>query len=96
MLTGRHARVLVNRFVREVGPIATGVPAFTLPAAALAPLRTKAESMGSADFSPLYAGQAAALSRELPAGELTKGFAAEALETLARLVVHLERNRRSS
>jgi nitronate monooxygenase len=85
VLTGRPARVLMNRIVSELGPIATGVPSFPLAAAALAPLRTKAEAQGSADFSGLYAGQAAALARELPAGELTLKLAAEALERLGAL-----------
>ena len=63
VLTGRPARVFVNRIVAELGPLATGVPSFPLLVAALALLRTKAESEGSADFSALYAGQAAALCR---------------------------------
>jgi nitronate monooxygenase len=85
VLTGRPARVFMNRIVRELGPLATGVPSFPLPGAALAPLRTKAESQGSADFSALYAGQAAALGRELPAGDLTLKLAAEALARLGAL-----------
>jgi nitronate monooxygenase len=52
---------------------------------ALAPLRAKAESQGSDDFSGLFAGQAAALGRALPAGELTSRLATEALERLAAL-----------
>ena len=51
----------------------------------LEPLRTKAESQGSGDFSALYAGQGAALTRERPAGDLTLKLAAEALERLASL-----------
>jgi nitronate monooxygenase len=84
VLTGRPARVLVNRIVREVGPLATDVPSFPLGAVALEPLRTKAESQGSADFSGLYAGEAAALCRELPARELTLKLAAGALQRLDR------------
>jgi nitronate monooxygenase len=82
VLTGLPARVLVNRIVREVGPLATGVPSFPLGAVALGPLRAKAESQGSVDFTGLYAGEAAALCRELPAGELTVKLAAEALQRL--------------
>src|SRR2546430_17709341 len=82
VLTGRPARVFMNRIARELGPLASGVPSFPLPGAALAPLRAKAESQGSAGFSALYAGQAAALGRELPAGELTSKLAAEARERL--------------
>ena len=84
VLTGRPARVLVNRIVREVGPLATGVLSFPLGFVALEPLRKKAESQGSSDFSGLYAGEAAALCRELPAGELTLTLAAETLQRLGR------------
>ena len=85
VLTGRPARVLVNRIVREVGPLATDVPSFPLGALALEPLRKKAESEGSTDFTGLTAGEAAALCRELPAGELTLKLAAETLQRLGAL-----------
>jgi nitronate monooxygenase len=85
VLTGRPARVIVNRIVREVGPLATDVPSFPLGQVALGPLRIKAESQGSADFSGLYAGEAAALCRELPARELTSKLAAEALQRIDAL-----------
>jgi nitronate monooxygenase len=85
VLTGRPARVLVNRVVREVGPLATDVPSFPLAAIALEPVRKKAESQGSADFSGLYAGEAAPLCRELPAGELTSKLATETLQRLGAL-----------
>jgi len=85
VLTGRPARVFMNRIVREIGPLADGVPAFPLAAAAVAPLRTKAESQGSAEFSALYAGQAAALARELPARDFTLKLAADALDRLGVL-----------
>jgi nitronate monooxygenase len=82
VLTGRPARVFVNRIVREVGPLAAGAPPFPLGIAALKHLRAKAESQGSSDFSGLYGGQGAALGREFPAGELTLAFAKEALERI--------------
>jgi nitronate monooxygenase len=85
VVSGRPARVFMNRIVREVGPLAARVPSFPLGGAALEPLRTKAESQGSTDFSALYAGQAAALGRELPAGELTLRLAAEALDRIGAL-----------
>ena len=85
VLTGRPARVITNRLVRQIGPIAREVPAFPLPNAALTSLRLKAEEQGSADFSALYAGQAASLGRELSAKELTLKLAAEALERLGAL-----------
>ena len=82
VFTGRPARGIVNRLMREVGPMSDVVPEFPLAAAALAPLRTKSEMAGSADFTPLWSGQAARLSRELPATELTKQLAAETLDKL--------------
>jgi nitronate monooxygenase len=86
VVSGRPARVFMNRVVREVGPLAADAPSFPLGGAALEPLRVKAESRGSADFTALYAGQAAPLARELPAGELTSRLAAEALEKIRALV----------
>jgi nitronate monooxygenase len=81
IMSGRPARGIVNRLIREQGPIAE-VPAFPNAANAIAPLRAAAEKAGSGEFSPLWSGQAAALGRAIPAGELTKKLAAEALERL--------------
>jgi nitronate monooxygenase len=72
VLTGRPARGIVNRVMRELGPMADDVPDFPLAAAGLAPLRAVAEARGSGDFQPLWAGQAAPLGRELGAEELTR------------------------
>lgn len=85
LFTGRPARGLVNRVMREVGPISAEAPAFPTAGGALAPLKAKAEAAGSADFSSLWSGQAAALGRSMPAGELTKRLAAEAEARLAAL-----------
>jgi nitronate monooxygenase len=79
LMTGRPARGIINRLMREIGPMSEVAPEFPLAAGALAPLRAKAEAQGSGDFSPMWAGQAASLGRAMPAGELTKTLAAEAL-----------------
>ena len=79
VFTGRPARGILKRLIREVGPMSDSTPEFPLAAAALAPLRAKSEMAGSADFTPLWSGQAARLSRELPAADLTKQLAAETL-----------------
>jgi nitronate monooxygenase len=76
VFSGRLARGIVNRLVREVGPISAIAPAFPLAANAVAPLRARAESQGSGDFSPLWAGQNASGCREVPAGQLTRELAA--------------------
>ena len=82
MFSGRPARGIVNRIVREVGPMSDLAPAFPLASGAVAPLRSKSEGAGSADFAQMWAGQSAALGRELPAGELTRKLAAETLALL--------------
>ena len=71
--------------IRDLGPLNPAVPEFPSAADALAPLRAHSEKMGSGDFSPLWCGQAAPLCRELPAGQLTKVLAAEALDLMKRL-----------
>lgn len=75
VFTGRPARGIVNRLMRELGPINAGAPPFPLAAAAVLPLRAKAESLGSGDFSSLWAGQNARGAVELPAAELTERLA---------------------
>jgi nitronate monooxygenase len=85
LMTGRPARGIINRVMREIGPMSDVAPAFPLAAGALAPLRARAEAKGSGDFSPMWAGQAASLGRSLPAGELTRALAAEALELVRTL-----------
>jgi nitronate monooxygenase len=87
LMTGRPARGFVNRVMRDIGPISDVAPEFPLAAGALAPLRAKAEAQGSGDFSPLWAGQAASLGRALPAGELTRKLAADALTRLREMGV---------
>jgi nitronate monooxygenase len=77
VFSGGPARGIVNRVMKEVGPISAAAPAFPLAAAALAPLRTKAESLGSGDFSPLWAGQNASGCKEVSAARLTRELAAE-------------------
>jgi nitronate monooxygenase len=86
LMTGRPARGILNRVMREIGPISDFAPEFPLAAGALAPLRAKGEARGSGDFSPMWAGQSASLGQELPASELTRRLADQALERLRALV----------
>jgi nitronate monooxygenase len=76
LFTGRPARGIVNRIMRELGPISAAVPAFPLAGSAMAPLRAYAESRGSDDFSPLWSGQNNRGCREISAGALTRELAA--------------------
>lgn len=75
VFTGRPARSIVNRAVRELGPMSRTAPAFPLAAAALLPLRQSAEAQGSGDFSPLWSGQGAPLVRATSAAQLTRALA---------------------
>ena len=76
VFTGRPARGIVNRAMRELGPMRDDLPDFPLAAPAMAPLRARAEARDRGDFSPLWAGQNASGCREVPAAELTRALAA--------------------
>jgi nitronate monooxygenase len=76
VFSGRPARGIVNRLMRELGPMSPAAPAFPLAAAAVAPLRARAEALGRGDFSPLWSGQNPSGCREVPAAELTRELAA--------------------
>jgi nitronate monooxygenase len=80
IFTGRPARGIVNRVMRELGPMSAMAPAFPLAGGALMPLRAK----GEADFSNLWAGQAFTLGAELTSAELTRHLADEGLARLLR------------
>jgi len=72
VFTGRPARGIVNRIIRELGPISAAAPPFPLALPAVLPLRAKAESLGRDDFSPLWAGQNTSGCREISAADLTR------------------------
>jgi nitronate monooxygenase len=75
VFTGRPARGIVNRIVRELGPLSGAAPAFPLAAAGMTALRAKAESLGRDDFSPMWAGQNVSGCKEIGAGALTRELA---------------------
>lgn len=85
VMTGRPARGVINRVMREVGPMSADAPTFPHSAVALGPLKKAAEKLGRADFTNLWAGQAVRLAGEMPAGELTRSLAAAALTRMAEL-----------
>jgi nitronate monooxygenase len=85
VMTGRPARGVVNRLMREVGPISPDAPAFPHAATGLAPLKAAAEKLGKVDFTNIWAGQAIPLGREMPAAELTRALAGAALARLSRM-----------
>lgn len=78
LFSGREARGIRNRLMRDLGPTRPEVPAFPYGSNALAPLRAKAEAERRGDYSPLWAGAGADRVRALGAEALTRTLAAEA------------------
>jgi nitronate monooxygenase len=85
VMTGRPARGVANRVMREVGPVSPDAPAFPHAATSLGPLKAAAEKLGKVDFTNLWAGQAVRMGREMPATELTRALAGAALARLQAL-----------
>jgi len=81
LFTGRPARGIVNRVMRELGPMSTVAPQFPLATSAIAPLRAKAEALGLGDFSPLWSGQNASGCKAIPAARLTRELAGLSVDT---------------
>ena len=77
VFTGRAARAISNRMVREIGPMSKLAPDFPLAGRFSAPLRAASEAKGLIDFTPMWSGQSACLARELSAKELTQRLAEE-------------------
>ena len=84
LMTGGLARGLHGRLVDELGPIRSEAPPYPLASEVLAPIRSAAEARGEYGFGPMWAGQAASLGTSLPAAELTRKLAADALAVLGR------------
>ncbi|MDO9406481.1 MAG: nitronate monooxygenase [Polaromonas sp.] len=72
LITGRPARGIVNRLMRELGPLSEVAPAFPLATAALQPLKAAAEKQGHDDFTTLWSGQNASGCRNIPAARMTR------------------------
>jgi nitronate monooxygenase len=85
LMTGKPARGFINRVMREIGPVSDIAPEFPLAGGALAPLHAMAQAQGSGDFSTMWAGQAAALGRALPARVLTLRLVEETQALMKRM-----------
>ncbi len=81
--SGRPARGLVNRFMREHGPYAPA--AYPEVHHLTSGLRKAAAKAGVAQGMALWAGQGHRLARELPAGQLVEVLAAELAEAQGSL-----------
>ena len=76
LVTGRPARGIVNRVMRELGPMSEAPSAFPLATAAMAYLRAQAEKQGRLDFTHFWSGQNASGCRAAPAADITRALAA--------------------
>ena len=84
LFTGRPARGINNRIMRELGPMSDLAPRFPLAGGALMPLRAITDPQGNSDFSNLWSGQALRLGKAMPAEQLTRAIAEQALALLKR------------
>jgi nitronate monooxygenase len=85
VFTGRPARSIQTRLMRDLGPLSADAPPFPRASGALAPLRVAAEQNGDTSFTSLWSGQSARLARDMPAAELTKLLGDEARRCLRAL-----------
>lgn len=79
LFSGRPARGILNQYLSESGPMSDAVLSFPHAATHVAPLRAASEKSGSVDYMQLWAGQAASLAKAMPADELTRKLATQAL-----------------
>jgi nitronate monooxygenase len=85
--SGRYARGLENRFMREMRPVEDDVPAYPVQNRLTQPLRAAAEQAGDIGVLSLWAGQAVKLAEPGEAGDLVRrwwGQAQAAARDLAR------------
>ena len=83
LFSGRPARGIVNRYMREAGFLSENALAFPYAATLLSPLRAASEATGSLDYMQMWAGQSARLAHPIPAEDLTRKLADEALAMLS-------------
>lgn len=76
LVTGRPARGIINRPMRELGPMSNAPSAFPLATAAMAQLRAAAEQQGRLDFTHWWSGQNASGCISAPAARITEMLAA--------------------
>jgi nitronate monooxygenase len=79
LFSGRPARGILNRYLREAGPMSECALAFPYAATLLGPLRAASEKVGSLDYVQMWSGQAAALVKAMPADQFTRKLATDAL-----------------
>jgi nitronate monooxygenase len=84
--SGGLARAASGRLIHELGPVRAEAPPYPLASPAIAPLARAAQQRGEHDFLLPLAGQGAPIAAQMPAAELTRKLAAEALALIGRLI----------
>ena len=79
IFSGRPARSIMNRIMRDIGPMSDWPTSFPNAGSALAPLKRAAETEERSDFSSLWSGQSVGLSQEMGTADLTRKLANDAL-----------------
>ncbi|MEU8663652.1 NAD(P)H-dependent flavin oxidoreductase, partial [Actinoplanes philippinensis] len=69
LFSGRHARAIINPLIRELSAAEDAVPAYPVQNTLMRPLRAAGAARDDATYVNLWAGQAARLSRPLPAAD---------------------------
>jgi nitronate monooxygenase len=82
--SGRAARGIVNRFMREIDAAGDVLP-FPLQNALTRPLRTAAATQGRAEFLSLWAGQGVRMARRQTAADLVAALVKETDDVITRL-----------
>ena len=82
--SGRHARGIVNEFMRKLTPVVNDVPPYPIQNALTQPIRQAAAKAGRGEYLSLWAGQGAAMSRGIPAAELFAALVRETYDALSR------------
>ena len=83
--SGRHARGIENRFMREMREAEGDIPAYPVQNRLTQPLRAAAGKAGNPEMMSLWAGQAVALAKSGKSGDLVRQWWAEAQETALAL-----------
>src|SRR5699024_8747316 len=83
--SGRPARGLVNRYIREMAPHENSLPDFPMMNTLTGPMRKASAAAGSPDFLALWSGQGVGLTRRGTAAELVERLVAEAQQAMGRL-----------
>lgn len=83
--TGRYARGIENRFMRDLRGVQDEVPAYPVQNRLTQPLRAAAAKAGDPEMISLWAGQGVRLARPGDAGDMVRGWWREAQEAAGRL-----------